>query len=461
MAGAILCVSCASLPLKDRKAALRTTTCPECQTACGVTAYGVTFRIEPGQRSRYLAPAFITGMLIGTGLVALVLVVTGIGLWTKERLAGPEPVPPPPVAQDLLRVPEVAVDDAFPAKIESAVAKRRIQNLITKINTTNTPDKRDAFVLANLERRPELRGLPFVMGDACRLDGNRAQSFQTSVQAVRDGLEADMHTGAHAKEATPFWNTYLAETQGQGIDTDHSVAALTQILGPERKTLRADLVRKLRVSNRPEAIKAIARAAIFDADGEVRMVAVKALKDDQKAQAPEVTDILMHGIRYPLASVAKRSAQVMIMLDRKDLLPQLVDVLGEPAPGDPVATTVNDEKVSVVREVVRINHHRNCLLCHPPSQTGEPQEVPGVIPIPGSPFPTSPTEAYGNAKSFGEPMVRADTTYLRQDFSVMMPVANAAPRPELPGGGGGGGGGPPPPPPPPPPPASPISNHQR
>ena len=87
--------------------------------------------------------------------------------------------------------------------------------------------------------------------------------------------------------------------------------------------------------------------------------------------------------------------------------------------------------VCEVREAVRINHHRNCLLCHPPSQTGQDQEVPGVIPIPGQSFPTSPKEAYGKAQSFGEPMVRADTTYLRQDFSVMMPVENAAPWPEM------------------------------
>jgi hypothetical protein len=63
--------------------------------------------------------------------------------------------------------------------------------------------------------------------------------------------------------------------------------------------------------------------------------------------------------------------------------------------------------------------------------TGQPNEVPGVIPIPGSAFPTSPKEAYGAAQSTGEPMVRADTTYLRQDFSLMMPVENAAPWPAL------------------------------
>jgi hypothetical protein len=71
------------------------------------------------------------------------------------------------------------------------------------------------------------------------------------------------------------------------------------------------------------------------------------------------------------------------------------------------------------------------LLCHPPSVTGQPNEVPGVIPIPSVPFSTSPKEAYGRAQSSGEPMVRADTTYLRQDFSVLMPVVNATPWPDM------------------------------
>jgi hypothetical protein len=167
---------------------------------------------------------------------------------------------------------------------------------------------------------------------------------------------------------------------------------------------------------------------VFDPDGDVRVASIKALKEEQKQQSAEVTEALMQGIRYPMAVIAQRSAQAMIAFDRKDLLPQLADFLAEPSPGDPV---VNDKNVCEVREVVRINHHRNCLLCHPPSQTGGEQEVPGVIPIPGIPFSTSPKEAYGSAQSQGEPMVRADTTYLRQDFSVMLPVANAAPWPEL------------------------------
>jgi len=71
------------------------------------------------------------------------------------------------------------------------------------------------------------------------------------------------------------------------------------------------------------------------------------------------------------------------------------------------------------------------LLCHPPSSSGQPQEVPGVIPIPGESFPSSPSQAYGSAQFSGDPMVRADTTYLRQDFSVRMPVENAGAWPEM------------------------------
>jgi hypothetical protein len=202
------------------------------------------------------------------------------------------------------------------------------------------------------------------------------------------------------------------------------------MIGPERVSMRASLVQKLSTTKRPDATRALARAAVFDIDLDIRESAIKALKQDGRSQQ-DVGDILMQGIRYPLPSVAKQAAHAIMALERKDLLPQLAAFLDAKAPGDPEDAVVEGNRVCVVREVVKINHHRNCLLCHPPAQTGQPNEVPGVMPIPGSAFPTSPSEAYGNARSTGDPMVRADTTYLRQDFSVMMPVENAAPWPEM------------------------------
>ncbi len=431
MAGSTLCVSCAQLPRKGRASAVKTTRCPDCNSDIGVTSYGVAFQMEGPRRKRIATPGILTSMLVGGALLAVVIALAGMGLWTSEKaLPVARPADPPP-GNELLRVPEVAVASAVPHDIGAAQAKQRVSQLIATIRNENARGQ-DAFVLANMERRSELRGLPFVMGAACRQERGKASSFQASVSAVRDGQEADSaRFAAHDPKGdphSPFWNTYLAETGHQGIDTDHGIAALTQILAPERITMRASLLARLKQSNRPEATRAIARSAIFDSDPAIRVAAVNALKDRPRA---EYDDILMHGLRYPLPSVARHTAQVMLALNRTDLLPKVAAFLDEAAPGDPAPQKVEGKPACVVHELVRINHHRNCLLCHPPTQTGETFEVPGVIPIPGMAFPTSPKEAYGAAQSLGEPMVRADTTYLRQDFSVLMPVAGAAPWPDM------------------------------
>jgi hypothetical protein len=68
-----------------------------------------------------------------------------------------------------------------------------------------------------------------------------------------------------------------------------------------------------------------------------------------------------------------------------------------------------------------VNHLKNCLLCHAPSQATT-DLVRGAVPDPTQPLPPSFTPAYysGNGGIF----VRADVTYLRQDFSVVQPVEN-------------------------------------
>ena len=430
MANSARCVSCARLPRKNRSLAVKTMRCSDCGVAFGVTSYGTPFRMEAGASKAMVTRGMLTGIAVGGALAGVALVLVGLGLWTTDKVMPKSPPADPPVANELARVPEVGVDSVVPHSVGPGQAKARIQQLITTIRTENAAGQ-DAFVLANMKRRPELQGMPFVMGAACRKDRVRAVSFQTSVSAVRDGLEQDSRFASRDTKDDPhgpFWNSYLASTAQQGIDTDHGIAALTQILAPERKTVRVSLLERLKQSKHPGATRAIARSAIFDSDGDIRAAAVGALKDRPKAEYDEV---LMQGLRYPLAAVAKRSAQVLLALERTDLLPKLAAMLDEAAPGDPVAQKVDGKPAHVVHELVRINHHRNCLLCHPPSQTGETFEVPGVIPIPGMAFPTSPKDAYGSAQSLGEPMVRADTTYLRQDFSVLMPVTGTAPWPEM------------------------------
>jgi hypothetical protein len=77
--------------------------------------------------------------------------------------------------------------------------------------------------------------------------------------------------------------------------------------------------------------------------------------------------------------------------------------------------------VLFVREVVRVNHLANCLLCHPRSSVDNDLLV-GTIPSPDEPLPSGLTSRYGSRGGIGS--IRADVTYFRQDFSVGQPVAN-------------------------------------
>jgi hypothetical protein len=75
-----------------------------------------------------------------------------------------------------------------------------------------------------------------------------------------------------------------------------------------------------------------------------------------------------------------------------------------------------------VREVVRVNHLRNCLLCHAPAASPA-DPVRGLVPNPTQPLPPPNTVPYYEGQN--GIFVRADVTYVRQDFSVPQPVARS------------------------------------
>ncbi len=206
------------------------------------------------------------------------------------------------------------------------------------------------------------------------------------------------------------------------------VAALMQVLAPESPGLRLGLVRYLAGVPYAEATRALAKLVLFSADDEVRRAAVGAL---QVRRERDYTDILMRGFRYPLPAVARRAADALVKLERKDLLPQLVAVLDEPDPRAPALREVDGKEVPVIRELVRLNHHRSCLLCHAPGNTPavSAEALTAAVPIPGEPLP-NPSQGYNNG-SIPDILVRVDVTYLRQDFSALLPVVDAGPWPEM------------------------------
>ena len=114
------------------------------------------------------------------------------------------------------------------------------------------------------------------------------------------------------------------------------------------------------------------------------------------------------------------------------MLADVVDVLDQPDPRAPLTQKIDGKNATVVRELVRVNHHHNCLLCHAPANAGiVPRDVlTAQVPLPDLPLGASPFSGYGGGAS-PDIFVRVDVTYLRQDFSMLMRVENAAPWPEM------------------------------
>jgi hypothetical protein len=342
------------------------------------------------------------------------------------------PLASPFLGDDLSLAPEVEFE-AAPARNPpgSGEGVKHIAQTIARINHLNAR-KMDGFIESLRSERADLAGLPMAMGDACRTRGERSRQFTMAASVLRaDKL---------AEDVAGFWERYqslcLKEDQAQaGADrplrehiTQARIAALMQVLAPTPTNMRLGLVKHLSAIAHVDATRAIAKLSIFSPEEEIRQAAVDALKVRREK---DYTDVLLQGLRYPWPTVARRASEVLIKLERTDLVPQLLDVLEEGDPRLPVVKEVNKKETPVVRELVRINHHRNCLLCHAPGNTGavSPESLTAPVSVPG--LPLTPPEGYYGPNSNRDLLVRIDVTYLRQDFSMMQAVQEADPWPEM------------------------------
>lgn len=389
---------------------------------------------------------------------------------SKTPLAALLPVAPKSrvrlLPDDLAHVPEVSFQ---PPIAKGAKALEQTAYTIAKIKHVNGKKKTDAYLEALMKHRADLSGLPFTLGDACRMKGERGGEFAGALNAVRAYLNQQVSVpvaDASNKASESFWTSFrancgrkdagVARTREQKDNAVRGrISALMQVLGPDTPAMRRGLVRFLSTVAHPEATKALARLAIFSAEEEIRQDAIDALK---VRRDKDYTDILRDGLRYPWPAIAQRASEALVKLERSDLVPELVAMLDEADPRAAVVKKVDGKNVPVVRELVRINHHRNCVMCHAPEtpslQSGMavPQRIafpprgPGPstgmnasivvannplaaqIPIPGEPLPT-PSQGYGSSNQ--DILVRIDVTYLKQDFSLMQRVADAQPWPEM------------------------------
>jgi len=354
-----------------------------------------------------------------TAMVAAALISVGLSaredaVARQEQARKVEPRAP----GDLLRTPEVVIKPIAP----NGQARQEIAQLVQKIRVQDQMDA-DGFVKDLIRSRPDLQGLPFQMGGACRMTAQTSDAFGMAVGLTHESLRAQDFSSFQTVDPVGRFFDHWG-----GQDTTVGVAALTQIYGPQTQSRREGLAKHLKTIDNPAATKALAKTAVFDFDEKVRLAAVDGLK---KRTKQDYTEVLLTALRHPWPAVAEHAARAIVRLQRQDLAPQLVAFLAESNPHDPFETVVNGENKMVVREMVKINHHKNCLLCHAPAQVNaQPGGVLAVVPTPGESFaPPSSGGPYGGSP--GDPMIRADVTYLRQDFSILASVANAQPWPEM------------------------------
>jgi hypothetical protein len=345
---------------------------------------------------------------------------------------------------DLTRVPEVRFARGTTLSSKDA-GEREIAHTIAKVNHLNKQGT-DHFIEMLRAQRPDLAGLPFAMGDACRQGKDRGWAFGQELALVRiatrrqEALAKDTQIVVQEPlDAKTFWTKYTSvrenvvrEVPG-GVQADpkeaaHSrVAALMQVLAPEPQAVQLGLVTHLASIEHLEATRALARLAVFSSDPEVRKPALTAL---ERRPSAEYRAVLEAALRYPWPAVVHNAGAAIAELKCKELVPQLVALLEEPDPRAPREVEIQGKKTRAVRELVRLNHHKNCLLCHAP---GNAPDLPAEIvtaPVPPPERPLTPQSQGYDPQTAPDILVRIDVTYLRQDFSLLQSVPNAAPWPE-------------------------------
>ena len=271
--------------------------------------------------------------------------------------------------------------------------------------------------LAQAASNPAMTAFPWRTGTDCQTGKDMAERMHVLSVNLRRLMRESITANDVRPDPDKLLNLIDATPIGERRlewGSPESVPTLIQMLQVENAATRKLMVRLLSRIKGKEASVALAQRAVFDLSAELRQDAVEALKN---RLADEFKDVLLKAIRSPWPAASEHAAEAIAALELKSLVPELVGLLGEPDPRFPFVVQGKTGKTTMIREMVRINHMTNCCLCHALSSSKD-DLVRGRIPTPGQELPPSYYQADDGL------FVRADMTYLRQDFSVFQPVEN-------------------------------------
>ena len=279
-----------------------------------------------------------------------------------------------------------------------------------------------------LSKRKDIQALPLTTDDQCRANAEEARVIRSvstnlgrliseasrRIRAVTlpnsgDGaaLRHMMNKGRQDRALQQLRALVNSDSHPQYLKTTD------QIFQTQQRQDRLEVINTLKEADNSTAINLLAKRGKYDLSADVRMAATNALaefpRDQYRAE-------FLAGLKYPWHVVAQHSAEALVRLDDKKAIPELVEMLDLP---NPIAPVEVEQDKYVQPTLVAINHMQNCLLCHAPSLSRN-DIATGLVPNWDSPVPVQ----YYQDRRPGFVFVRADITYLRQDFSVVQPVAN-------------------------------------
>jgi len=261
----------------------------------------------------------------------------------------------------------------------------------------------------------DLYGLPMRQMGECEIDKKVAPVMSQMSLTLRSAQAGFSRLGNNPQGKYQFASFVSGRKEWRKKD---AIPGIMQMLQAEGRIVRLEMIDILKEILGKEASQALAQRAIFDFWGGAREAAVDALSE---RPPHEYRRKLIEGFRYPWPPIADHAADALVALNDQQAVSDLVDLLDEPNPEAPYQ---DQDGQWCLDELVRVNHMRNCTLCHAPSFTST-DPIRGLIPVPGQRLPVV---YYSSQKG---DFVRADVTYIKQDFSAMHEVERAAPWPKL------------------------------
>ncbi len=362
------------------------------------------------------------------------------------RQAVPRHRPQRTTAELLATLSDVTTLDLFDAPYDrdEEDEKRRYRRMRNRI--VNAPTRPPELALPHpldgplwRDQRPDFAGLPVLEGDHCQLSEDESVELRrVATEVGREAANAGrLAASTHRHQAPGAW--FRVQGLVEAAEDEFDPSGLHQILQIAPPQIRRMLVRELAENESAESTSALVQRALFDFDSGIRHDAVEALATRPK---PDYTALLLRAFEHPWAPAAEHAADALVTLGRTDVVDSLRELDGRP---DPRAPFKDAWDRWFAYELVRVNHLRNCLLCHAPSRVPfaprgtspfhgtisttrptphnvdpDPKLPEGFVPDPYAPLP----QVYYSGRNGSGLFVRADVTYVWQDFSVVMQTEN-------------------------------------